>query len=117
MDVQELSIKWKILISQLSKQFTKDEPLDLSGILFLVGIQELGKGYVKLKKDQKVDVIHIAVCRLLSDYGYYKLIGLDKDGWPHYELNKRLPSLTTGQQDYLLKKSLVNYFELQSNLK
>lgn len=112
MDVQELSTKWKNLISELSKQFTKDENLDLSGILFLVGVQELGKGYIKLKKDQKVEVMHIAVCRLLSDYGYYTLIGLDEDGWPHYELNKKLPALTTGQQDYLLKKSLVNYFEL-----
>jgi len=116
MNVQELSRKWETLISQLSKKFTADEALDLSGILFLVGVQELGKGYIKLKKDQKVEVMHIAICRLLSDYGYYTLIGLDEDGWPHYKLNNKLPALTTGQQNYLLKKALVNYFDLQSNL-
>ncbi len=111
MNVKEVSKKWNHLIVRLSKKFSSEENINLAGVLFLVGVQELGQGYVKLKKDQKVEVMHVAVCRLLSQYGYYTLVGLDQDGWPHYELNEKLPALTKGQQDYLLKKSLIGYFK------
>ena len=112
MSIRELSKKWNKIIDVLTKQFGNGEKLDLTGVLFLVGIQELGMGLVELKKDQKIDVIHLAVCSLLSDYGYYKYDGVDNDGWPHYTLNKKLPALSKGQENYLLKEAIVNYFQL-----
>ena len=104
-----LKSKWDSLCRRLSVQFG-EEP-DLQAILFLIGIQELGRGPQKYSKDEKQDLMHIAVCRLLSTYGYYKLTGSDQDGWPHWELVKKLPPLTLKEQDWLLKQAIVEYFE------
>jgi hypothetical protein len=82
---------WEDIVEKLEKQFGED--IDLQAILFIIGLQELGKGYKKLNKDQKLDVMHIAICRLLSQYGYYTFTGTDQDGWPHWERNKKLPTL------------------------
>jgi hypothetical protein len=86
------------------------EKPDLQGVIFLIGIQELGKGYTKLKKDEKVNIMHIAICRLLEPYGYYKFQGNDPDGWPHYEMFKPLPFLEEKEQQELMKKAIIDYF-------
>lgn len=62
-----LDENWKNLVIKLSHRF--GEGLDLQAILFLIGLQELGQGYQKLTKNQKLDVIHVAVCALLSQWG------------------------------------------------
>jgi len=109
---EELELKWQKLLANLSKNFGPD--IGLEGILFLIGIQELGKGAVKLNKDQKLDVMHIAICRLLAPYGYYKYKGLDEDGWPHYERTERLPYLNAEQQNYLMREAIILYFEQEN---
>ncbi len=83
---------------------------DLQSIVFLVGVQELGAGYGKFKKDEKLNLMHIAICRLLEPYGYYKFIGLDPDGWPHYEIVNQLPPLEEKEQQELMKRAIVDYF-------
>ncbi len=109
-DLRNLKQKWESLTQKLSKEY--GEAPDLQAILFLIGVQELGKGPQKFSKDEKQDLMHIAVCRLLSTFGYYELIGLDQDGWPHWNLVKKLPPLTLKEQDLLLKQAVVEYFEL-----
>lgn len=99
---------WVEVVSKLEKRFGED--LDLQAILFLVGLQELGMGYQKLKKDQKVEVMHIAVCALLSQWGYYEFSGHDEDGWPHWKETSKLPSLNAKQQDKLIREAIVEYF-------
>ena len=108
-DLKNLKQKWETLTQKLSKEY--GEVPDLQTILFLIGVQELGKGPQKFSKDEKQDLMHIAVCRLLSTFGYYELIGLDQDGWPHWNLLKKLPPLTLKEQDLLLKQAVVEYFE------
>lgn len=108
-DLQNLKQEWENLTRTLADTF--DEEPDLQTILFLIGIQELGKGPIKYSKDEKQDLMHIAVCRLLSTYGYYELEGLDQDGWPHWNLVKKLPPLTLREQDLLLKQAVVEYFK------
>lgn len=100
--------QWKDLTEKLSKDF--EMPLDLQGILFLIGVQELGKGYGKFKKDEKLNLMHIAICRLLEPYGYYEFEGTDKDGWPHYKETKKLPPLSGTQQQQLIKEAVLEYF-------
>ena len=107
-DLEALKTKWEKLCRNLGDEFG-DEP-DLQSILFLIGVQELGKGPQKFSKDEKQDLMHIAVCKLLSSYGYYELKGLDQDGWPHWELIKKLPPLTLREQDLLLKQAAIDYF-------
>ena len=106
---QELEEKWEKLREELAGQFGKKP--DLNGVLFLVGIRELGAGTRKFTKEQKVDLMHIAVCRLLSDSGYYRLAGKDKDGWPHWEQLKKLPFINVIQQENYLKFHIIEYFE------
>jgi hypothetical protein len=105
------SKKWDNLVDSLSSKFADGEKLDLNGILFLIGVQEAGKGPKRFKKDEKVDLMHIAICRLLEPYGYYSFEGYDEDGWPHYTLLEELPSLKPGEQSILMKQAILSYFE------
>ena len=85
----ETEFEYQNALKKISKQFGDD--IDIQGLLFIIGLQELGKGKVKLSKNEKLDVMHIAICTLLSPYGYYEFEGLDKDGWPHWKTTEKLP--------------------------
>ena len=104
----EFEKEWDALLHKLKGQFGED--IDLQAILFLIGIQELGKGHQKFSKDQKLDVMHIAICTLLSSYGYYEYNGMDKDGWPHWKINNQLPPLKPAQQGQLIRQAIIDYF-------
>jgi hypothetical protein len=106
----EINAKWKILQQKISKEFDSDVP-DLKVMLFLIGVQELGKGPGKYSKRQKEELMHIATCRLMSEMGFYELEGLDQDGWPHWKLVKPVPSFAMMEQELLLKSLTINYFE------
>ena len=106
----ELKTKWKNLKTKLSVDFYDNEIIDLDSIIFLIGLQELGQFQKRFNKQKKLEVIHIAVCKLLSDYGYYEFDHTDNDGWPHYKLIKKLPNLKAGEQTILMKKAIINYF-------
>ena len=108
MDI-ELENNFKKVLENLTKQF--GDELDMQSVLYLIGIQELGKGPIKLSKSAKVDVMHIAICTLLSPYGYYEYEGMDKDGWPHWKVIENLPPLKSGQQLQLMKQAVVDYFK------
>ena len=105
----EFEKKWKETLAKASDSF--GEMLDLDALIFLIGVQELNKGYVKLEKQQKLEVMHIAVCTLLEPYGYYEYVGLDKDGWPHFEVKEKLPALDKKAQERFLKEAIIQYFE------
>lgn len=111
MNREELKEKWEKLVKDVSARFGEGEELDLDAIIFLVGVQELGMGFRKFKKDEKVNLMHIAICRVLEPYGYYEYEGRDPDGWPHYKVVEQLPSLKPGEQSVLMKEALVRYFE------
>ena len=55
--------------------------------------------------------MHIAICKVLSLSGYYTLEGLDKDGWPHWKLLKKLPHFDLLEQEKLLKIHVLEFFE------
>lgn len=111
MNRDELKIKWEAVVEDLSGKFADGDQLDVDSILFLIGVQELGQGYRRFKKDEKVNLMHIAICRLLEPYGYYKYEGVDQDGWPHYSVVESLPNLKPGEQSLLMKEAVVRYFE------
>ncbi len=70
--------RWHGLSKQLETRFGM--PVDLNGILFLIGVQELGQHARNFKKDEKVNLMHVAISVLLTPYGYYKELGSDADG-------------------------------------
>lgn len=103
-----VEVKWRQLQKEIQSTF--DKKIDINGALFLIGIQELGKGFKTFTKEQKQDLMHIANCRVLSPSGYYELEGLDKDGWPHWKNVNPLPVLNLEEQDLFLKHHIVLYF-------
>lgn len=105
----EINIKWKALQEKIAQDFDSEVP-DLKVVLFLIGVQELGKGPGKFSKRQKEELMHIATCRLLSEMGFYELEGLDQDGWPHWKLVKPIPSYAAMEQEVLLKGLAIEYF-------
>jgi len=107
---ETLKQRWDQLVEKLSGQFSDGDPLDLDGIIYLVGVQELGKYHRKYKKDEKLNLMHIAICRLLEPYGYYDFEYFDEEGWPHYKVKEQLPPLKAGEQSVLMKEALVTYF-------
>ena len=106
----DLKTKWNNLKTKLSVDFSDNEIIDVDSIIFLIGIQELGQFQKRFNKQKKLEDIHIAVCKLLSDSGYYEFDYTDNDGWPHYKLIKKLPNLKAGEQTILMKKAIINYF-------
>jgi len=101
--------EWVSLTKTLQMKFEMD--LDLQSILFLIGVQELGQGYSKFKKHEKMDLMHIAICTILEPYGYYMYAGKDKDGWPHYDVKERMPELKPAEQEHLMKNAVLDYFK------
>lgn len=105
-----LKERWDRLQQKLSDQFADGAPLDLDAIIYLVGVQELGQYHRRFKKDEKIELMHIAICRLLEPYGYYEFEHFDEEGWPHYRLVEALPPLKAGEQSVLMKEAIVGYF-------
>ena len=103
--------KWEAVLRFFEEHFTEGQTVDINVMIYLIGARELGRGYKKFKKREKVDLMHIAVCRLLEPYGFYAFDFFDKDGWPHYRLLEVLPGLRAGEQTIVIKKAILQYFE------
>lgn len=110
MKPSEINAKWVVLQGRLARDFDTDTP-DMKVILFLIGVQELGKGPQKFSKRQKEELMHIANCRLFSELGFYELEGLDQDGWPHWTLVKPIPAYTLLEQEMIMRSLIITYFE------
>lgn len=108
---QDLKENWELVVEKISERFGEGEKLDLDAIVYLIGVQELGKGAQEFKKDEKLNLMHIAICRLLEPYGYYEFDFYDDDKWPHYKVNGQLPTLKPGEQSVLMKEAIVQYFQ------
>ncbi len=111
----ETERKWVRLLKHMEDQVGK-RPRDLNGVLFLIGVQELGAGTRSFSKEEKQDLMHIAICKVLSYSGFYELEGLDDDGWPHWKSVKILPRFDFLDQEKLLKMHILEYFEKELEL-
>jgi len=107
---EKLKEYWDELVIRLSNKFTDGEPIDLDGIIYMIGVQELGKLDQNPGKDDKINLMHIAICRLLEPFGYYEFDFFDEEGWPHYKILEKLPPLKSGEQSVLMKEAIVLYF-------
>ena len=110
MNENNVDTSWEDLLTQLQLMVGR-RPVDLNAVLFLIGVQELGKGPIRFSKEAKQDLMHIAVCKVLSSSGYYAFDGHDKDGWPMWTLSRPLPSGDLIAQENLLKEHVIRYFQ------
>ncbi|CAN5853680.1 hypothetical protein BH11BAC4_BH11BAC4_10500 [soil metagenome] len=105
---EDLQVRWLKLRIKLKERFNIKP--DMNGVLLLIGVQELGQGPQEFSKEQKQDLMHIAICTILSESGYYSFNGMDDEGWPHFTQLKALPELQTFEQENFLKDHVLLYF-------
>jgi len=108
----DLQVRWLKLRIKLKERFGIKP--DMDGVLFLIGIQELGSGKQEFSKEEKQDLMHIAVCTVLSLSGYYVNEGNDDEGWPHFKQLKPLPGFILIEQENFLKDHVLLYFKNQN---
>ena len=101
---------WTEVENFFQERFDTEKNVTIETILFLIGVQELGSGSQKYSKDDKVNLVHIAVCRLLEPFGYYKFTHYDEGGFPHFDELESLPELKPNEQSVLMKKAVIHYF-------
>lgn len=101
---------WGQVEAFFDKNFDTGPNPQIDTLLFLIGVQELGSGQQKYTKDDKLNILHIAVCRLLQPFGYYAFSHYDDEGYPHFDELERLPELKPNEQQILMKKAIIQYF-------
>ncbi len=109
---EDLQVRWLKLRIKLKERFGIKP--DMDGILFLIGIQELGSGKQEFSKEEKQDLMHIAVCTVLALSGYYVNEGNDEEGWPHFKQLQPLPGFIMIEQENFLKDHILLYFKNQN---
>lgn len=110
-----LEKRWQKLMFEI-KTLVGKKPKDLNAVMYLIGVQELGKGPKSFTKEEKQDLMHIAICKVLSLSGFYELEGLDEQGWPHWKIVKKLPHFDLLEQEKLLKIHVLDYFEKELDI-
>src|SRR3954469_14407833 len=104
----DLQQRWWTLEAKMVERFGKKP--DLEAVLFLIGMQETGFVQEKITKEQKQDLMHVAVCTVLGQSGYYIVEGKDGDGWPHFRQVKELPEMHLHDQENFIKDHVLLYF-------
>ena len=111
MENWELDFEW-LRVQHLVKESMRRETLpDLNTVLFLIGMQELGRWKKNFTKEEKQDLMHIAVCRLLGYDGFFEFVGRDEDGWPHWRQVLEMPVQAVHEQERTLKLNAIRYFK------
>lgn len=105
MDTEEKLVK---ISAALKEFFSLDEAPGIPEMVFLAGLQSLGKPAGPLSRDDKMDVMHVGTCALLEPYGYYRYSHRDADGYPHYEPVKERAGGAPSQA--VLADAIVSYF-------
>lgn len=105
----DVQVRWWKLEEKLMDRFGKKP--DMEAVLFLIGMQETGFIPGKITKEQKQDLMHVAVCTVLAPSGYYAAEGNDDEGWPHFRQLKAIPEMPLPQQENFLKDHVLLYFE------
>jgi len=110
---KQLERDWQRLLYDLKPMFKRKPNLQV--MLFLIGVQELGQIHQEYSKEAKQDLMHVGMCTLTSQEGYYQFTGKDEDGWPHWEQLKAVPKMTLEEREKWLKKLILQYFKKQAN--
>lgn len=108
----DLQVRWLKLRIKLKERFGIKP--DMDGVLLLIGVQELGAGAQQFTKEEKQDLMHIAVCTILCASGYYSFEGYDEEHWPHFKQLKPLPDVFMKDQEDFLKDHILLYFQNQN---
>jgi hypothetical protein len=107
----EIEFEWLKIRHIVKNAMKKDQLPDLQTVLFLIGVQELGRiPKVRFTKEEKQDLMHIAVCTLLETEGFMTFTGRDQDGWPHWQEIKPFTLKGIHEQEVYLIGRVIEYF-------
>ena len=113
LDVEAASLeaRWRHLQAWIIERFGKEAGIE--GILFLVGVQERGRGFEPdLEKEAKERLIMEGTYCVFETLGIYERVGLEADG--HWVWERRIdpPSaLSIDEQETLLRIAILRYFD------
>ena len=112
MEDWQRDFEW-LRVRSIVKDALKRESLpDFQAVLFLIGVQELGRiPQKRFTKEEKTDLMHIAVCTLLEMKGYFEFAGRDQDGWPHWNEIKSFDIKGEKEQEVYLTALIIEYFK------
>ena len=110
MEDWQQEFEWLRVRHWVKDSFGRKELPDLNAVLYLIGMQELGKRQEKFTKEEKQDLMHLAICHLLSEDGYFEFEGIDADGWPHWKPLMPLDIKGLHAQEQLLQRKVIAYF-------
>lgn len=111
MEDWQRDFEWLQVRHRVKEMMGRDSLPDFRAILFLIGVQELGKWEGEFSKEEKQDLMHIATCRLLEPDGYYTFAGRDQDGWPHYNKQRSFAISGVKEQEQFLIEKMITYFQ------
>ena len=113
MDEWQQDFEWLRIRHVVKDQINSKDLPDLKAILFLIGLQEYGNftNQRSYSKEEKRDLMHIAVCSLLEQEGYFEYEGRDHDGWPHWKSKKPFTVKGSQEQERILKEKIIEYFD------
>ena len=72
---------------------------------------ELGFKLVNMEPDELDGEIEIGQSWDRLPDGSELKEGYDEEGWPHYKLSEELPVLKPGQQQFLVKQAIIEYYQ------
>jgi hypothetical protein len=104
----DTELRFQKLIACLKPTFEMD--LDLTALIYLIGLNEAGFGFRVYSKQEKMDLMHVAICTLLAPGGYYEFSHRDDQNWPHFTAVQPLPTLNEKEQKHVLKEAVIDYF-------
>ena len=110
MEDWQQDFEWLRVRHWIKDRFGRKDLPDLNAVLFLIGMQELGKWQDKFTKEEKQDLMHIAICHLLSEDGYFEFEGIDADGWPHWKTLMPIDVKGLVAQEIMLQRKVIAYF-------
>jgi len=109
MEREKIEEQFRQLQTRLKVQFKRQPGID--AILFIIGMNILGKGNIQFDRDEKMNLMHVAHCSIFSLSGFYELERVDEDGWPHFKTLKQYPVMDLYEQELFLKEHILKYFE------
>ena len=71
MEDWELDFQWLKLQHYVKDSMRLDALPDMRAVLFMIGIQEVGDLRNTYTKEEKQDLMHVAVCTLLEEGGLF----------------------------------------------
>lgn len=110
MEDLQFEFEWGRIRHFLKEKFNRESVPDLNAVLFLIGIQTLGRWKNNFTKEEKQDLMHIAICEITAEDGHYAFKGRDHDGWPHYQDLKPITKKGVKEQEQYLIQKVISYF-------